>query len=370
VRVVVIEDITDRKREAEELARQTAFVDLLRRTATEANAALGAEEAMRTCLQRICEHMGWTVGHALLRAEGTVDATLTGGELWHLADPARFAAFRDATSAMCFTAGIGLPGRALATGKPQWLTDAASDLELLRRDAARSCNLRGGFALPVLVGHDVVAVLEFFSERVEPADDTVLAVFADIGVQLGWVFERERTRAALERHAAEVQALSLADELTGLRNRRGFMMIAAHQLRIASRTTHGALLFFADLNGMKCINDTLGHDMGDVAICATADLLRLSFRDADVIARLGGDEFVVFAPDADPNAIPALRTRLALNVAAYNARGEHPFELSISLGAAIYDPQEPRSLEALLAEADEAMYEQKRARQTQKAASG
>lgn len=364
VRVVVIEDITERKREAEELARQTAFVDLLRRTATEANAAASAEEAVRTCLQRICEHMGWPVGHALVRAHHAATPTLAGRDLWHLADPERFDPFRTATSAMCFTAGQGLPGRVLATERPQWLADAAADLGFLRRDVARACNLRSGLALPVVVDREVVAVLEFFSEHLEPADEGVLAVFADVGVQLGWVFERERTRAALERHAAEVQALSLADELTGLRNRRGFMMIAAHQLRIASRTANGALLFFADLNGMKRINDTFGHDVGDLAIVATANLLRQSFRDADVIARLGGDEFVIFAADAGPGAIHVLRTRLAANVVAYNTRGEHPFELSISLGAAIYDPRAPRSLDALLAEADEAMYAQKRGRQS------
>lgn len=366
VRVVVIEDITDRKREAKALARQTAFVDLLRRTATEANAALTAEEAVRTCLQRVCEHMGWPLGHALLRADDRAVPTLTGRDLWHAVEPDHYAALRAATAALCLTANEGLPGRVLATAKPQWGVDAsgiAKPVDASGIAGALAGALRSGVALPVLVGPDVVAVLEFFSESEEPADEAVLAVLADVGVQLGWVFERERTRGALERHAAEVQALSLADELTGLRNRRGFMMLAAHQLRIASRVARGALLFFADLNGMKRINDTLGHDVGDLAIQATADLLRLSFRDADVIARLGGDEFVIFAPDAAPSAIPALRSRVASNVAAYNARAEQSFELSISLGAAIYDPQIPRSLEALLAEADEAMYEQKRARQ-------
>ena len=310
VLVVVVEDITARRHEAEALERQTGFVELLRRTATEANAASRSGEAMQACLSRVCAHMGWPFGHALA-GDGSLIA---------------------ATSATITGSALHVVG-----------------------------------SVPVLAGPEVVAVLEFFSESNPPEDEAVHAVLADIGLQLGRVVERERTRAALERHSAEVQALALIDELTGLRNRRGFMTLATHQLRIASRTHRGALLFFADLNGMKRINDQHGHDAGDIAIRATADVLRASFRDADIIARLGGDEFVVYAPDANPDAVAILRARVAGHVAAYNERGEQPFRLSVSLGVAIYDPNTPRTLDELLAEADSAMYEQKRQSGAQRA---
>lgn len=145
-------------------------------------------------------------------------------------------------------------------------------------------------------------------------------------------------------------------------NRRGFLALAAPQLERADRSGRPALLFFADLNGMKQINDTLGHDAGDEAIRAAASLLRSTFREADVLARLGGDEFVAFAPDAAPALVETLRRRLRSLVGEYNAAAGRHFHLSLSLGAAIYDPRRPRRLEALMTEADALMYEQKRLR--------
>jgi diguanylate cyclase (GGDEF)-like protein len=213
----------------------------------------------------------------------------------------------------------------------------------------------------VLVGREVAAVLEFYSERVEEPDDQLLDVMADVGLQLGRVIERERARAAVERRAEAEHEASLTDELTGLRNRRGFLELVAPRLANADRTGRPALLFFADINGMKQINDALGHEVGDEAIRQLGRLLRTTFRERDVVARLGGDEFVVFAPDAGPERAGALRRRLRTMVDAHNvATGEKPFRLSVSLGAAAYDPARPRDLEALLDEADALMYEQKR----------
>ncbi|MCU0687438.1 MAG: diguanylate cyclase [Polyangiaceae bacterium] len=82
-----------------------------------------------------------------------------------------------------------------------------------------------------------------------------------------------------------------------------------------------------------------------------------------MLARLGGDEFVALVSDAEPELIDTLRARLDAKIEADNAAGERPFQLSVSLGAAIYDRARPQSLEALLAEADALMYEQKRRRQ-------
>lgn len=360
VRVLVIEDVTERKSEAEALARQTGFIELLRTTANEANAASTSHDAMSACLRSVCQHFGWPIGHALTVA-GELEPRVAVSASWFLASDERYVLFREATLAQTFGAGVGIPGRVLATGEPEWSDDVGADAGCVRSAEARACGLRAGVAVPMRIGSEVVGVLEFFSARVTPTDHALLAVLVDVGLQLGRVAERERARVVLERHASEVQALSLVDELTGLRNRRGFTNLAAHQLQIAARTRRGALLFFADLNGMKYINDQFGHDVGDVAIVATANVLRESFREADVIARLGGDEFVVYAPNAEPDAIVVLRERVASNVASFNARSLEPFRLSISVGVAIYDPEIPRSLDELLAEADSAMYEQKRA---------
>ncbi len=95
-----------------------------------------------------------------------------------------------------------------------------------------------------------------------------------------------------------IRTLSLTDELTGLLNRRGFTTLAEQQMRTSVRTRNRLWLLFADLDGLKEINDRLGHEAGDRALCEIARLLRTgSFRQADLVARLGGDEFAILATE-------------------------------------------------------------------------
>ncbi len=169
------------------------------------------------------------------------------------------------------------------------------------------------------------------------------------------VTERERARAQL----AE---LSNRDELTALYNRRGFITLAEQWLRIAARTRRTPLLLFVDVNGMKPINDRLGHAQGDRVLRDTADLLRLTFRESDILARLGGDEFVVLAVDAQNEHSSLLCERLQRNVKALNDTQKRPYHVSLSVGVSAWDPAKPRTVEELLAEADARMYEAKRAR--------
>jgi diguanylate cyclase (GGDEF)-like protein len=161
----------------------------------------------------------------------------------------------------------------------------------------------------------------------------------------------------------KVRSAALSDELTGLYNRRGFMLMAEQQLRLAIR--HGQLLqlLFIDLDGMKHINDVFGHDVGDDALIDAAMLLTRSCRTSDTIARLGGDEFVVMA-QGDSSSSSALRGRLIAAVLDYNEHSGCEYELSLSIGIAAFDPKQPVTLPQLLADADRAMYEMKRRRRS------
>ena len=159
---------------------------------------------------------------------------------------------------------------------------------------------------------------------------------------------------------AELRTLSLTDELTGLYNRRGFHALVEQELRHAARHQTGYLLLFADVDGLKFINDTFGHAEGDRALTEAAALLRRSFRESDVLARLGGDEFTAFALDVShPNGAPML-ARFHDSLAELNARPARRFELSISLGVAQYDSKSSLSVDQLLAMADQSLYQQKR----------
>lgn len=157
----------------------------------------------------------------------------------------------------------------------------------------------------------------------------------------------------------KLRELSLSDHLTGLSNRRGFLLHAEQQVKVANRIGKGFLLLYADLDGMKWINDNLGHAEGDRALVDTAEILRGCLRSSDVVARLGGDEFVAMSLEASDASAP-LRHRVLESVAAHNRKGERPYILSISLGIARYDPAHPCSVEELLARGDALMYQVKR----------
>lgn len=170
----------------------------------------------------------------------------------------------------------------------------------------------------------------------------------------------------VERHRLldSFRGLSLMDDLTGLYNRRGFLSLGASHLRVAQRAGRRFVLVYADVDGLKEINDTFGHREGDVALVNAAEILRATFRHSDVIARLGGDEFVVLAVEAGSHTGQHLLTRLQSHVDAFNAGSRLPYELSFSAGVAGYDFTSPLSLEQMLADADEALYTRKRGRRS------
>jgi len=171
------------------------------------------------------------------------------------------------------------------------------------------------------------------------------------------IFHDVTARDAL---AAQLRAMSLEDELTGLRNRRGFVTLAEQQLKAGLRLGRAQGLLYADVDGLKPVNDQQGHAAGDDLLCETADLLASCFRDMDILARMGGDEFAVLMIDAGvPELADAVR-RLEGAQAAANGRPGRRYPLSFSVGTALFDPSAPRPLDELLHLADERMYSAKR----------
>lgn len=161
---------------------------------------------------------------------------------------------------------------------------------------------------------------------------------------------------------AEEEALrraSLTDELTGLYNRRGFRTLAEQQMRLARRQGRDLVLFFADLDGFKQVNDRFGHAAGDRSLKAMANLLRGAVRDSDIVARLGGDEFTVLAVDGDADTATAIRHRIHQRINNLNARNELSAPLSVSIGHVRVTATQSRTLEDLLASADRVLYKAK-----------
>ena len=156
--------------------------------------------------------------------------------------------------------------------------------------------------------------------------------------------------------------MALVDDLTGLYNRRGFLTLARQQIKMAERMRRGLVHVFFDLDGMKEINDTYGHREGDLALIESAEILRATFRESDVVARIGGDEFAVLAMETSEARAGQLFARIQETLAERNARGHRPYALSFSMGTTSYEPGRSSSVEELLAQADRMMYQQKRRR--------
>ncbi|HEX6804592.1 MAG TPA: diguanylate cyclase [Terriglobales bacterium] len=162
---------------------------------------------------------------------------------------------------------------------------------------------------------------------------------------------------ALARSNAILENLSLIDDLTGLYNRKGFLALADHRMKLAYRNDEDFSIAFVDLDGLKDINDTFGHQQGNQALQDAASVLRDCFRESDIIARLGGDEFAVFICEAGHEKIAG---RILRKLAECNAAAERSYRLSLSMGIVSADAAKDSDLETLLGRADALMYAQKR----------
>lgn len=170
----------------------------------------------------------------------------------------------------------------------------------------------------------------------------------------------------LEKANDRLRSLSLTDSLTGLNNRRGFMILATNLLKFSRRAGYSSSLIYIDLDSLKYINDTFGHAGGDAALTGFAQILNETFRESDIIGRLGGDEFIALIVDAADSDLASMQTRLQANVEDYNRQVDRDHALSFSLGVIRIDPHSTISMEEFLSQADEAMYKHKLSRRRAK----
>jgi diguanylate cyclase (GGDEF)-like protein len=157
----------------------------------------------------------------------------------------------------------------------------------------------------------------------------------------------------------EIRDLSLRDELTGLYNRKGFYLLAEHALRLAHRSSLPFSVLFIDLDNLKHTNDSLGHQAGSEFLIETGEIIKITFRDSDVMGRIGGDEFAV-AGQFSQMAIALAAKRLQDFCALQNAGTRRSMALSFSVGHVTSDSNRREPLDELLAKADQAMYQEKR----------
>ncbi|MEW6570355.1 MAG: GGDEF domain-containing response regulator [Nitrospirota bacterium] len=192
--------------------------------------------------------------------------------------------------------------------------------------------------------------------------DRALEAGASDFIKKPFTFREMQARIKHVRMHEEVRSLLHKDELTDLYNRRGFFTLVEYLLKMAKRQKKCLFMLYADLDNLKYINDTWGHQEGDRALIAVAQILTKNFRESDIIARIGGDEFVVIPVGTAGDHVDSIFDRLYKAVEDYNSMNKRDYHISISAGMAFYDPENPSSIDELLAEGDKSMYEWKRRR--------
>lgn len=176
--------------------------------------------------------------------------------------------------------------------------------------------------------------------------------------------ERKRAEERLKKREREARLLSITDDLTGLYNRRGFFALGEQQMKLAQRTNRELLIIYVDVDQLKKINDRLGHRFGSLALIETANILKETFRQSDIISRIGGDEFVVLAIETTERGPQRIVKRLSENVTLHNTMRTrlYDFQLSLSYGISRYTPTQKITIDELIHEADQRMYSHKRSK--------
>ncbi len=214
----------------------------------------------------------------------------------------------------------------------------------------------------------ILLVLPFFREIVESQPELRALVPAHSAASTLTSFEAAFLFALLlvvvwriNDMEKEIHDLTLRDELTGLYNMRGFYLLAEQTFRLAKRARQPFSVLFLDLDGLKQINDMLGHNVGSAYLAETGEIVFAHFRDGDVKGRFGGDEFVI-AGQFSVVGIELAAARLRAAAAERNAQGKRQFPLSFSIGYVTVDYYSTETLQELVVRADHAMYKDKQGR--------
>ncbi len=168
----------------------------------------------------------------------------------------------------------------------------------------------------------------------------------------------ESRNERLLKNNQELNFQNSIDELTQVLNRRGFMDKAEKELRKASKNGKSGMVFFADMDGLKKINDTYGHKIGDIAIQTEAKVLEEAFRDSDIVGRLSGDEFAIVSTGLTSGYVSAIKARIEQLNKIFSEDAKLPLTLSMSIGAVAFNPGNT-NLDELLSKADQQLYKEK-----------
>jgi len=227
------------------------------------------EEIMQVSMDLICQKIGWPIGHLYLLSEDS-SQELISTPIWHMEHPEHFETFRHITEQTNFRLGVGLPGRVLATGKPDWIHDVTKGSNFPRAQLAKDIGVKTGFGFPILIEEQAVGVLEFFSPDNIELDPKLLEVMGYVGAQLGRVVERRQREAILLGAKTEAEAAAKA--------KSDFLATMSHEIRTPMNGIIGMsdILLNMDLSldQQDCLLTI--KDSGDALLTIINDILDFS----------------------------------------------------------------------------------------------
>lgn len=210
------------------------------------------------------------------------------------------------------------------------------------------------FMHPIFFSNEQLGMCVFELERVD------YTLIENITVELACALKLSSTFNVQRQTESKLAALSQTDELTGLLNRRGFFNLAQDKFAFSLASHHPGVLFYADMDGLKTINDTYGHHEGDYAIRSMASILKETFSSTGILGRIGGDEFVILCTNQDAAYISQVSSQINAFCKQHNNQSGKPYELNISIGGIFYEGTNTEPLESLLSKADKLLYREKR----------
>ncbi len=204
-----LNDVTERKLTEESLKKETAYLSLLQSATAAANEAETVEEAMQICLDKVCQLMGWSIGH-VYKVQTDEAIKLVSTKIWHLEDPDKYSEFVTASEIVILKSSEDLAGHTFERKKAVWSSNLYEENWFVRKSVVKKLGIISGFAFPVTVGLEISAILEFYSTSLIEPDKKLIEVLSNVGVQIGRVVERKRAEAKTQHLISELADVNLA----------------------------------------------------------------------------------------------------------------------------------------------------------------